>query len=107
VAGGKRAGARPKRRLRPDLLGLALGITLAVVAWGYLVVLAISFGSDARGGDSAAWGLLGLAALGAMACLFLALLLGARILRALGVIAGPDPRQQPPEGAAPGRHGRG
>lgn len=103
MAGGKRAGARPKRRLRPDLLALALGMTAAVVGWGYLVVLAISFGGDARNGDTPAWGLLALAAVGAMACLFLALLLGARVLRALGVTASPDARRPPGEPGAPGR----
>lgn len=86
MAAGKRAGARPKRRFRPDLLALALGVTVALVAWGYLVVAAISFGADARGGDSGAWWLLALAALGAMACLFLALVLGARAARALGLV---------------------
>jgi len=100
VAGGKRAGARPKKRLRPDLLVLALGVTLAVVGWGYLVVLAISFGGDARSGDTPAWALLALAAVGAMACLFLALLLGARALRALGVTSAPD-RPRPAAGTGP------
>jgi hypothetical protein len=36
----------------PSVLLLALGITAAVVAWGYLVYLAIDFGTAARdGGD--------------------------------------------------------
>jgi len=103
VAGGKRAGARPKKRLRPDLLVLALGMTLAVVGWGYLVVLAISFGGDARAGDSPAWGLLALAAVGAMACLFLALLLGARALRALGITSAPEGGRPTAEPGPPGR----
>jgi hypothetical protein len=63
---------------------LALATTLAVVAWGYLVYAAVDFGSDARGGDTRAWGFLALAAIGAAACLFVALLLIARVLRALG-----------------------
>ena len=56
AAPGRHAGA-PVSEERPDsqtgsLLLLALGITAAVVAWGYLVYLAIDFGSDARNGDS-------------------------------------------------------
>lgn len=78
-------GERRKARFRPALAGLALAITAALVGWGYLVWIAIDFGTDARGGDSNAWWFLGLAAIGAMACLFLALILAARLLRALGI----------------------
>ena len=57
VTAGKRAGSRrgprPKRSLPARSCSLlALGITLSVVAWGYLVYAAIDFGSTARGGDS-------------------------------------------------------
>lgn len=86
---GSRRGPRRARSRGPALLGLALGVTLAVVAWGYLVLAAIDFGTDARSGDTDAWWLLGLAALGAMACLFLALMLVARLLARLGVGAAP------------------
>lgn len=91
---GARRGARPKRRFRPSVLAYAVAITALVIGWGYLVWAAIDFGSDARDGDSRAWGFLGLAALGAAACLFAGLLLVARLLRALGgtaVAAGPGP----------------
>jgi hypothetical protein len=81
---GSRKGAKPPRRLRPAVLGYAVGITLAVVAWGYLVWAAIDFGSKARDGDSQAWWFLGLAALGAVACLFVGLMLVARLARTLG-----------------------
>ncbi|QVT81518.1 hypothetical protein ENKNEFLB_03928 [Nocardioides aquaticus] len=85
--GGKRAGSRrgprPQRRVSPTLLGLSLGVTLLVVAWGYLVFAAIDFGSEARGGRGEAWWFLGLASLGAVACLFAGLMLVARILRLL------------------------
>lgn len=77
------------------LLVLALGITLSVVAWGYLVYAAVDFGSSARGGDSASWGYLALASAGAVACLFLGLILLARIARALGLLAEPTPREPP------------
>ena len=88
---GSRRGARPPRRARPAVLGYAVGITLAVVAWGYLVWAAIDFGSTARGGDGRAWWFLALAALGAVACLFVGLMLLARLARVLGAAAGPTP----------------
>lgn len=85
---GARRGARPSRRLRHRLALLAIGITLLVIAWGYLVYAAIDFGSAARGGQGSAWAFLGLASLGAVACLFAGLMLGARALRELGM--GPE-----------------
>lgn len=99
---GSRRGPRPKRTLRPALLALALGVTACIVAWGYLVVAAIDFGTSARGGESAAWGFLALASVGAVACLFVGLMLIARILRRLGITSGPAPRTPPTdEPAAP------
>lgn len=92
---GARRGARQKRRFDPRVLGLALGITLAVIAWGYLVYTAIDFGSDARGGDNRAWGYLALAAVGAVACLFIGLMLVARLSRSIGLTAGPPPKVEP------------
>lgn len=89
---GKRAGARrgPKKKARPNrgALLLALAITVLVVAWGYLVKTAIDFGSAARGGEEAAWVYLGLACAGAAACLFIGLILVARLLRRLGITSG-------------------
>ena len=76
--------------LSPGLLLLAVGVTLAVVAWGYLVYAAIDFGSAARGGEPRAWAFLGLAALGAVACLFVGLMLIARLLRKLGITSDHD-----------------
>lgn len=95
---GSRKGAKPKRRFQPALLLLALGVAASVVAWGYLVYAAIDFGSEARGGESDAWLLLGLASVGAVACLFLGLILIARLLRRLGITRAPEPRE--PEAAA-------
>lgn len=96
MAGGKRAGARPSRRFRPALLVLAVGITACVVAWGYLVYAAIDFGAAARrdssGGD---WFFLALASIGAIACLFLGLMLVVRLSRALGITHAPEPKPQP------------
>jgi hypothetical protein len=89
---GKRAGSRrgPRRQatFQPVLLLLALGITGCVVAWGYLVYAAVDFGSTARDGDPDAWWFLALASLGAVACLFVGLMLIARVLRRLGITGG-------------------
>jgi len=87
---GKRAAERRKARFRPTVLLLALGITGGLVAWGYLVRAAIDFGVEARSGNSDAWLFLGLASLGAVACLFIGLMLVARVLRELGITSGPS-----------------
>lgn len=92
VSRGKRAGDRTRGSFQPALLGLAVACTLCVVAWGYLVYAAIDFGTTARGGDSASWWWLGLASAGAVACLFLALILVARMSRRLGITQAPPPR---------------
>lgn len=93
MTGGRRAGQRPKARFRADLLGIALGITFALVAWGYLVIAAIDFGAQARHeDDSKAWALLAVASIGAMLCLFLAFLLATRFSRAAGLSVAPSPR---------------
>ena len=84
---GSRRGPRRSRSRVPALLGLSLGVTLAVVAWGYLVFAAIDFGNAARSGDGGAWWFLALASLGAVACLFIGLILVARLLGALHVAA--------------------
>jgi hypothetical protein len=98
ATGGKRAGSRRgPRRTRPSrlaLLALALGITASVVAWGYLVYAAVDFGSTARGGDAQAWWFLGLASVGAVACLFFGLMLISRLQRRLR--PGDDQPPEPP-----------
>ncbi len=96
MAHGKRAAPKTsKPRFRPALAGLALGVTLSTVAWGYLVWAAIDFGAEARDGNGGAWKYLVLASLGAVACLFLALMLVARLLRALGITQAPPKREKP------------
>jgi hypothetical protein len=96
---GKRAAAKQKAPFRPTVLLLALGVTVGVVAWGYLVKAAIDFGIQARSGTSDAWLFLGLAAFGAVACLFIGLMLIARILRVLGITsATPKPDEPRPIG---------
>lgn len=71
------AAPPPPRR---TILILALLVTATLIAWGVLVYAAIDFGGEARSGESTAWVFLSLATLGAAACLFVTLLLGARIL---------------------------
>ena len=80
------------------MLLLAGGITLSVVAWGYLVYAAIDFGANARAGESGSWALLVLASVGAVACLFVGLLLVARLLRMLGVMKREEPAPPRPIG---------
>jgi len=83
--GARRAAQRTTASLRTRLL-LAGGTLLLVAAWGVLVKAAIDFGRTARGGDATAWVFLAIASLGAIACLFAGLLVGTRLLVALGVI---------------------
>ena len=83
-------GRRPRRRA---LLLLALGITATLVAWGVLVWAAIDFGREARAGEPDAWVFLGLATVGAAACLFLTLILGAR---AVSIAQGKERPKPPP-----------
>ena len=98
----KHAGSRrvPRRSSAPRHAGLLLAsaVTAAVVAWGYLVYVAIDFGTSARGGESTAWWYLAMASLGAVLCLFLGLILISRLLQALGITT---PAENPEESAAP------
>ena len=107
VSTGKRAGSRraapAPRRFNKAALALGAAITLCMVAWGYLVYAAIDFGTAARSGSGgSAWSFMALACLGAIACLFVGLLLVARLLRALGITT-PPPSDSPdaPSGPRP------
>lgn len=86
-AAGKRAGTRrgskPKARFQPMALVFTFGITLSVIAWGYLVYFAIRQGQEIRAGDESAWKLVLGSGLGAVLCLFVGFLLVARLLRKL------------------------
>ena len=90
---GARRGVRRHRgpRLAPLLIGL--GALLAVAAWGFLVWAAIDFGQTARGGQTEAWWFLALASIGAVACLFLGLMLVAVLLRRLGITSARQPHK--------------
>jgi hypothetical protein len=83
----------PQPVQRERLIKLAAGITATIVAWGYLVYLAIDFGAAARDGDGFAWVLLFLATLGATACMFVTLILGNKVLATL---RGEEPPRRPP-----------
>lgn len=91
---GKRAAPRRAARSGAGRRGrvplMLLGTLLTAVAWAYLVRAAIDFGASARQGDGTAWWFLGLASLGGIACLFVALMLLTWTARALGVTRGPD-----------------
>lgn len=107
TGGGKRAGTRrgPKqsRSWRPDVLAYAAGTTLATIGWGLLVWLAIRSGTSARAGSGQHWLWLALASLGAIACLFVAMMLLARISRTLGITsrpAGQDASDSPAQGVS-------
>ena len=68
---------------RADVTTHRLFIAATLIAWGGLVWFSIELGSRARGGEQRAWWLMGATAIGAVACLFVALMLGARTLRTL------------------------
>ena len=66
-------------------LAYAAAITACMIAWGYLVFAAVDFGGSARSGTTVAWLFLGLAAIGAAACLFVGIMLTLRLLATLGL----------------------
>jgi len=84
------------------ILLLALGVTATLVAWGVLVYAAIEFGQEARSGEPTAWVLLAITTLGAAACLFVTLILGARVLP-LFQQGAPPPVAAPASPAGPAR----
>ena len=94
---GRVAAHRQPRTLNKSALVIGAAITLCVVAWGYLVYAAIDFGTAAREGSSSAWTFMALACLGAIACLFVGLLLVARLMRALGITPPPEPSPDAPD----------
>jgi hypothetical protein len=111
MTSGKRAGAGrhagparleepapPKRSSRVAMLLLALGITAAVVGWGYLVYVAIDFGLAARDGDDRGWWYLGLATAGGIACLFIAMMLGSRFVARVRANTAPPAPPRPSAG---------
>ena len=90
--GGARRAAKPKGRLQPKLVALALGALVALVVWGVLVWVAVDSGRSARGGDSGKWLYLAVASVGAVVCLFLCLWLCTLLLRRVGILEDNRPR---------------
>jgi hypothetical protein len=83
--------ARPRKQINPRAAVHAVGIVFCVAAWLYLVFAAIDFGSSARSGRGIAWLFLLVACVGAACCLFAGLMLGTRLLVALGIVNPPIP----------------
>ena len=86
---GTRAARPPSRVPRRQLLVLAAGITATLVIWGVLVLAAIEFGKQGRGGDTLGWVFLGLTTIGAAGCLFVTLILGGKAFEVLSARVGP------------------
>jgi cytosine/uracil/thiamine/allantoin permease len=88
------------------VLALAAGVTATVVAWGVLVFAAIDFGRSARDGQSGDWVFLTLATLGAVACMFLAIVLASKmqtLMQGDPTRPHPEMQEQPrPKGASAG-----
>jgi hypothetical protein len=108
VASGKRRAERhshaglhlgPLSRLGATVLAMAIG----GFAWWYLVRAAIAFGRVARSGEQGAWMFTASAAIGAMLCLLLVIVLASRVLVTLGVVSDYHGRRSSPRRAAPRR----
>jgi hypothetical protein len=83
TAVGKHSGATVSGPSLRRLWGQVAGMLATVVAWVVLVYYAIQLGPDAKAGELGAWVLLVIATLGAIGCLFLALILGGRLYELL------------------------
>jgi hypothetical protein len=91
---GRRVAERTMRtESRLPVAALGLGSVVALVAWWFLVRLAIDFVQLALYGEVLGWVFGGAASLGAVGCLLLVLALGARALRALGLVSDYRPRR--------------
>jgi hypothetical protein len=71
-----------------------------VIAWGYLVYLAILHGQDMRAGDDSAWRMVAATGIGAVLALFVGFMLIARLMRLTGISKSAPPVAPTP--AAPG-----
>lgn len=84
---GRHAGRRARRTSPRLAVAYLLGTLATAGAWVYLISAAITFGVLARSGTGTAWILTVLAGIGATACLLIALILLARLLREVGVLS--------------------
>lgn len=88
---GSRRGTRPRSGPRPPFILPAIATLASLIIWGVLVWVAVGFGADARGGDSGAWVKLAVAAVFAVACLFLTFTFAGKAWRALTGSPTPPP----------------
>lgn len=94
-----RRSPRPGAR-RP--LQTAIGIAGVLAAWGALTLLAIKFARSAAAGQAMGWIFMAVAGIGAVACLYLALMLIIRVATGASSTAVPEVEQQvedPPSAA--------
>jgi hypothetical protein len=77
------------------MVRLSVAVLVTLVAWAALVFAAIDFGRQGRSGDDGAWKFLVLAAVGATACLFVTLILGAKLVALVRGTASPSPARLP------------
>ncbi len=77
---GKHTGVAAEPGKSGRAMSSIIGIVVTFAAWAALVYYAIQLGSDVRAGNGSAWALLAIAVVGAVCCLFLSLLLGARVV---------------------------
>ena len=97
VATGKRVAAKQRKsRNRGTALLLTVGVTAGMIAWGYprLRRHRLRRGGTCRRVDG--WVYLALASVGAVACLFVGLMLISRMLRELGITSGSSKADHPP-----------
>lgn len=88
---GSRRGTRPRSGPRPPFILPAIATLAFLIIWGVLVWVAVGFGADARGGDSGAWVKLAIAAVVAVACLFLTFTFAGKAWRAFTGSSTPPP----------------
>lgn len=88
---GSRRGTRPRSGPRPSFILPAIATLASLIIWGVLVWVAVGFGADARGGESGAWVKLAIAAVFAVACLFLTFTFAGKAWRALTGSPTPPP----------------
>jgi hypothetical protein len=94
VTAGRHSAPATHRELPVlPLVGYAVGVLASGAAWLFLVRAAIDFGAAARDGRSEGWVFMGLAVVGAIGCLLLALVLLGRVLMATKIISDYQPRR--------------